>query len=369
MSRLYCLAIALALVTLASGVTAQGSIVSGAVGGAAAGAVVAGQQANPQDLPPGLVGKQLRDWVDPATGTTSRFFAGCGVTGELQLSGHGPANYLDVTLINSTNRPISFRPLATRASLNGVERFLTASFGNEIMVQPGWWVRTVHEFPNKGDFSDLDEIVVILGVSGQGEQCEFETTMKRYGEVPRARRTSTKTSSGDLLFEVGSRLRAFGPLSRFGRPYGPGFGMLMGIYGWGHHGLAFDLQLEGYGQTAVDDFADRLDVPDKASFSLASFFLGYVFKYHFHPRFSVHYGLTGGLSVLELTSPEGAVRSKLLFGARHRLRFDFMFAELQDLDFALAPSFYHYVLPNASFAGVEATGNAIGTSLGLLVTN
>ncbi len=210
---------------------------------------------------------------------------------------------------------------------------------------------------------------VRLGLTVEGEHCEVLAPIEKHPAAPVSTRSYKFTSTADILFEGGARLQAFGPLANFGGRYGPSFGMLLGVYPWRNHGIAFDLLGEGYGKSAVSDFEDRLDVPAKAQFSLSSFFLGYIFKYYLHPRFSFHYGLTGGLSALELTARGESARSKLLFGGRQRLRFDFVLADLGNLKFALSPSFYHYVLPHASFAGVEASGHSIGTSLGLLVTD
>ena len=91
-------AFVLALLVARASADVGDAVAAGAAGGVAGG-VAAGAARSPELTVP-IIGPELRDWIDPRTGSTVKLGTGCGHVLEARLSGSGTRNLLNLTIQN-----------------------------------------------------------------------------------------------------------------------------------------------------------------------------------------------------------------------------------------------------------------------------
>ncbi|WP_413557663.1 hypothetical protein [Bdellovibrio sp. HCB209] len=144
--------------------------------GAIGGSLNAGGQAAMGRLP-----EELSDWEDPATMSTSRLSAQCGVLTEMKLVRTSRLNFLFLGIRNDGEQSITVRNDRVKGLFsNGRERYFLSPPGNSSLeIKPHWYAWGFIPFPRKTDFKDQDSLKVTVPVMNGGKNCEMIATFNR----------------------------------------------------------------------------------------------------------------------------------------------------------------------------------------------
>lgn len=321
----------------------------------------------------GLPGRELEDWIDPATGTTTRTAIGCGVVVEGTLSATSAQSFATLTVLNGTRAPVTFLPSPTRARFGaGTYRRLTLPVHAHVRLDPGWMVTRTLAFPDKRMFKDQSalelEVRVLAGEAAQ--ECVVPLRFERSAELPPSERTYLSYTTLEVEFGLGSRLLESGGLGELRGGSRVSLHLDFAGYFGPHHGMALSLVSDLYGSGAADRVLTRPTELRAPSVSGTGFLLGYIGRIYVAPWLTAAYHLATGPYIFELTDKlkDGPHRSTAVFPLRHRVRLGADFFTMEDGGrFGLAASFTHLFIPYGDFGAVELTGHAFSATVELLL--
>ena len=353
-------ALAAVLLALPSMARAQSEIAPSVAAGVAAANAGAGSASVDQGG-----GRDLVEWIDPATGYASSLTAQCGVVVEARLTSRARTNVLWLNVAAPSNRGgMVDTERVTARFASGRSRRLTP-LQTEARVEPSTAVTEVFGFPDKGEFRGERSLTVDVPIvldATRSEACILSVALQRHREADDVR---TVDLSGVLAVEAGGGVRSTTGTAGLGRLGGGAqgtFDLRFELFPWVHHGLTFDIALDGYSGAAVQ--AVRPSEPNSSDLSVtgAGFYLGYAFQYVFGEVLSVTYALAPGAYVLELqgSGSSGAIESSAVLGIRQRLTVAGIVWTDPTGWFEVGGELSDQVIPFGSFGAVaNVSGNSI----------
>jgi hypothetical protein len=359
--------------TLAAGrANAQNSVATAAAAGAGAGAgAAAATSARPRGRADELIGKELSEWTDPATGSTTVLRHGCGHLVEIRLSGTGTKNFLALTVANETDDAsvLELRGASVRFGDGPLVR-LVFDGDPEVKLERDWWVQRQLAFPNKSMFADQDFLHFEVPIQTAHGACTFQADLVRPERAERRAETSIEYGKFEVYIGGGSRLAATTALARVGSNAGS-FELGLGGYPWFHHGLFVDLVLDSYGSEGIPRVAPNVALQGKARISATGFFPTYAFRVLPANWLQISYFASFGPYVFELTDENktsGPKLSTAVMSFRERLRIAAPFLRISDgTGFALSASVVHTLVPYGTFGDSSLSGSSIGWLAELIV--
>lgn len=331
------------------------SIAAGAAAGAAAGIVASGPRPDPARR-----GSELTDWRDSGLAMAGRLAAGCGVAVELRLTGTGAANFLDVTITNQNDFPLSLAVRQVIAQFgSGRSRYLDLDDRWDGELAAGWWQQVFFRFPEKADFAGQDTLRVGLPFVAPGKPpCVVSVELNRPRGVPLRERTYTEFTQFQIDFGLSMHFAATGDLSKIARNVNPGFELGFIGFPWVHHGISLDFGIDGYGRRGLPAVVPGHDAnPVLGLYAMA----GYVFRLVPTRRLSLSYAPAFGAYNVGVT--EGSdkssttIASETCLALRQRLRLSYFVGMLDDARFEIAPAIQHTYLPFGKLGAADVGGN------------
>lgn len=347
----------------------QGAITSGVIAG-----VAASHRPSPRGVQLEIEGKELLDWVDVGTDSTSRLSRACdGVVTELVLSGRSTRNFLNVSVLNETPTQIAFLPSQTEVRFgDGTVRRLLPATESDFAIEPDWRLHTVLRFPEKADFRGQRELEVRLSFEQKNQPpCVAVTRFVRAPGLPEREASYTTYALLELEFDAGLRFFATSGMRALAGDRGPILHLEFGVFSSVHHGLSLDIAIDRYGDAAIRRAAPTLMLDANPVVSGAGFLVGYLGRVYFTPWLSATYQAATGPYVFELDDDgkTGPKLSTLVFPLRQRLRLSGRFAVIEDgTEFSVAASLINLIVFYGKFGLVDTHGTTLGATLSILVS-
>ena len=365
-----------ALVTLASsfGATRASAqydpgVVSGAAAGTAAG-LAAGRSRSVSEATQ-LAGKELEDWRDDATLSSSRLNTGCnGVVTEVSLSGRSSKNYANVTVYNGTSTTIAFVPDESVVHYeNGLSRRLVSSGSGDIAIESNWMFHTSLAFQDKAEIRDQNALTIAVSVRDQaGNRCTIETRLERNASLEQPAASYTPHTAWEIEFFGGVHAIRTGSLGELAPPAAGAFGLQFAGFPWFNHGFSFDLILDWYPNAELGRVSPELASLDSGRLTGAGFLPGYIGRLVPASWLMLSYNLRVGPYFFELDTDgeQGAEWTTLVFPVRQRLKAIIPFLRLDDgSTFYVSGSADHLYVPYGSLGQAELRGTSLAAFLGL----
>lgn len=323
----------------------------------------------------GWIAKEVKDWIDPETGTTAALNSQCGLAAEARLLRNNRANYLFFALKNENAETRVLKPEEIRIIFpNGRERLATVQqYSQHSEIKPHWRVIGLAPFPEKHEFKNQDSLIVEIPLYAQGDEpiCTVTVPMKRNPSVPTDERTTVSYTVMDMTFDLGAVAFRSKNLNELGSDR---FSMSLNIYGYPalHHGFYLGVGFEDYGGDQNKLRATTgASLSGTTNLSGAILSAGYTYRAFLGRHWSLstdlgpaYYGLTlygGGRSAYD----EG------YFAGIARLNLDYRFARVLSGfffgDYAVGLSVYDYWIFNGSFGTLPASGSSLGAALRLRI--
>jgi hypothetical protein len=364
-----------ALVTLASSFGAARasaqypSVVSGTTAGTTAG-LAAGRSRSISEATQ-LAGKELEDWRDAGTLSSSRLNTGCnGVVTEVSLSGRTSKNYANVTIYNGTSETIAFVPDESVVHYeSGLTRRLVSSVSGDIAIESNWLIHTSLAFQDKAEIRDQNALTIAVSVRDQaGNRCTIATRLQRNAALKQPVSSYTPHTAWEIEFFGGVHVIRTGSLGELAPPAAGAFGLHFAGFPWFNHGFSFDLELDWYPDAELARVSPELASLDSARLTGAGFVPGYVGRLVPASWLMLSYNFCVGPYFFELDTDgeQGAEWTTLVFPIRQRVKAAIPFLRLNDgSTFYVSGSAVHLYVPYGTLGQAELRGTSLAAFLGL----